>query len=315
MKIKVLDALTLGEDMDLSVFSEFGELTVYEKTDPCNVEANIGDADIIVLNKVRLNSQNLSACKNLKLICEMATGYDNIDVDFCRERGIAVCNVVGYSSQSVAQITVAMVLSLISHLEEYKNSVASGDYSHGGVANILTPVYHEISGKTWGIVGYGNIGSAVGEVAQALGCRVIVNKRVPISGVEVVDIDTLCREADIITVHTPLTEQTKNLISKDRIEMMKSDAIFVNMARGLVADEEALAQAILSGRLGGLGVDVYSVEPFSENHPYYKIANLPNVCTTPHMSWGSYEARVRCRDEAVKNIRAFICGEKRNRIV
>lgn len=315
MKIKILDAATLGADMDLSVYESLGELTVYNKTAPDEVATNIGDADVIIINKVKVGAHNLSECKNLKLICVMATGYDNIDTEYCKANNIAVCNVVGYSSQSVAQITVAMVLSLISHLNEYRAAVADGSYTRGGVANILTPVYHEICGKTWGIVGYGNIGSQVGRVAEALGCRVIVNKRIPAEGVECVDIDTLCREADIITVHTPLTPETKNLINEQRIKSMKRDAIFVNMARGLVADETALALAIESGELGGLGIDVYSTEPFGADHPYSKIAGLSNVCFTPHMSWGAYEARVRCRDEVMMNIQAFLNGEKRNRVV
>ncbi len=315
MKIKILDALTLGEDMDLSVFSKLGELTVYDKTAPEDVAKNIGDADVIIINKVKVGAHNLAECENLKLICIMATGYDNIDTEYCKANNIAVCNVVGYSSQSVAQITVAMVLSLVSHLGEYKEAAANGSYTNGGVANILTPVYHEICGKTWGIVGYGNIGSQVGRVAQALGCKVIVNKRTPAPDVECVDIDTLCREADIITVHTPLTSDTKNLINEQRIKSMKSDAIFVNMARGLVADEESLANAIENGKLGGLGIDVYSTEPFGADHPYTKIAGLPNVCLTPHMSWGAYEARVRCRDEVMQNIESFLRGEKRNRVV
>ncbi|MBE6547488.1 MAG: hydroxyacid dehydrogenase [Ruminococcaceae bacterium] len=315
MKIKILDASTLGADMDLSVFETFGELTVYSKTSPDEVVKNIGDADVIIINKVKVGEHNLPECKNLKLICVMATGYDNIGTEYCKANNIAVCNVVGYSSQSVAQITVAMVLSLVSHLNEYRDAVADGSYTRGGVANMLTPVYHEICGKTWGIVGYGNIGSQVGRVAEALGCRVIVNKRTPTEGVECVDIDTLCRESDIITVHTPLTPDTKNLINEHRIKSMKPDAIFVNMARGLVADEAALADAIETGKLGGLGIDVYSIEPFGTDHPYFKIAGLSNVCLTPHMSWGAYEARVRCRDEVMKNIEAFLNGEKRNRVV
>lgn len=315
MKIKILDASTMGADMDLSAFRNFGELTVYDKTSPDKVASNISDAEIVIINKVKVGAQNLSECKNLKLICVMATGYDNIDVQYCKENNIAVCNVVGYSSQSVAQITVAMVLSLVSHLNEYRAAVADGSYTRIGVANMLTPVYHEISRKTWGIIGYGNIGSQVGRVAEALGCKVIVNKRTPSEDMTCVDIDTLCREADIITVHTPLTDETRNLINEQRIKSMKSDAIVVNMARGLVADEAALADAIENAKLGGLGIDVYSVEPFGEDHPYARISGLPNVCLTPHMSWGAYEARVRCLDEVMKNIQAFLNGENRNRVV
>lgn len=315
MKIKILDASTLGADMDLSVFSSLGELQIYGKTSPDKVTENIGDADVIIINKVKVNRENLGACENLKLICVMATGYDNIDTEYCKEAGIGVCNVVGYSSDSVAQITLAMVLYLYSHLGEYREKVVRGEYTRGGVANILVPVYHELRGKTWGIIGYGNIGGQVGRVAAALGCRVIVNKRTPESGVECVDIDTLCRESDIITVHTPLTDHTRNLINKERISLMKDGAVFVNMARGAVADESTLVCAIKEGKLGGLGIDVYTKEPFDCDHPYSEIAGYPNVCLTPHMSWGAYEARVRCRDEVMKNIQAFVKGKKRNRIV
>lgn len=315
MKIKILDASTLGSDMDLSVFSSLGELQIYDKTSPDEVTRNIGDADVIIINKVKVNRDNLGACKNLRLICVMATGYDNIDLQYCKESGIGVCNVVGYSSDSVAQITVAMVLYLFSHLGEYREKVADGEYTRGGVANILLPVYHELRGKTWGIVGYGNIGRQVGRVAEALGCSVIVNKRTPESGVECVDIDNLCRMSDIITVHTPLTNQTENLISKEKISLMKDGVVFVNMARGAVADESALALAVKEGKIGGLGIDVYTKEPFDFSHPYTEISKYPNVCLTPHMSWGAYEARLRCRDEVIKNIQAYIKGEKRNRIV
>lgn len=315
MKIVFLDASTIGADIDLSLFEKYGCLKVYSTTSQEEFVEHVGDSDVIIINKLKVGRDNLPACKNVKLVCVTATGYDNIDTDYCRENGIAVCNVVGYSTQNVAQLTVAMVLSLICHLTEYNRSVADGRYTRGGVANILTPVYHEICGKTWGIVGYGNIGKQVGAVAKALGCRILVYKRTPIEGEECVDIDTLCKESDIISVHTPLNDGTRGLISRERIAMMKNDAILINVARGAVCDEEAVADAILEGRLGGVGIDVYSKEPFGEDHPIARITGLDNVILTPHMAWGSYEARVRCCEEIALNIEAFIAGEKRNRIV
>jgi len=315
MKITFLDALTIGTDIDLSLFEKYGELTVYQTTMQDEFVSRTAESDVIIINKIKLGRDNLPSCKNLKLICVTATGFDNIDTEYCRENGIAVCNVVGYSTQNVAQVTLAMVLSLISRLTEYNRSVADGTYSAGKSANILTPVYHEIYGKTWGIVGYGNIGKQVGKVAKALGCKVIVYKRTPIDNEECVDIDTLCRESDIITVHTPLNDGTRGLISRERIAMMKKDAILINVARGAVCDESAVVEAILEGRLGGVGIDVYSVEPFKADHPCASIAGRDNVILTPHMAWGSYEARVRCCDEIALNIEAFIKGEKRNRIV
>ena len=315
MKIAFLDALTIGSDIDLSLYKKFGELKVYDTTTQEQFAERVGDSDVIIINKLKVGRQNLPSCPNVKLVCVTATGFDNIDTEYCKEHGIAVCNVVGYSTQHVAQLTVAMVLSLYCKLTEYNRSVADGTYTNGGVANILTPVYHEIFGKTWGIVGYGNIGKQVGVVARALGCKIKVYKRTPIDGEDCVDIDTLCKESDIITVHTPLNDGTRGLISRERIAMMKNDAILINVARGAVCDEEAIADAILEGKLGGVGIDVYSKEPFGADHPIAKIAGLDNVILTPHMAWGSYEARVRCCEEISLNIESFINGGTRNRIV
>ena len=315
MKISILDASTLGNDLDLSVFDKYGEVCVYGTTAIEEVEKNIADSDVIVINKVKVNEKNLKNAKNLKLILEMATGFDNIDLEYCKANGIAVCNVVGYSTMSVSQITVSMALSLISNMASFSRACADGTYSAGSVANILTPTYHDIAGKTWGIVGYGNIGKQVGKVAEALGCKVIAYKRTPVDGVECVDIDTLCEKADIISIHTPLNDGTRNLITSDRIAKMKSSAIVINAARGAVCDEGALANAILDGKIYGLGVDVFTQEPYPVSHPFTKIAGLPNVILTPHMAWGSYESRVRCRDEAILNLEAFLSGEKRNRLV
>ncbi len=314
MKITVLDAATLGEDISLDCLREFGDCDIYNSTDASLVKERIAETEVVILNKVKLNETNLCDAKDLRLICVCATGYDNIDVEYCRKRGIALCNVEGYSSHSVAQTTVGMVLSLWSHLAEYNNFVTSGEYSKSGVANRLTPVYHEIWGRTWGIVGYGNIGKEVGDIARALGCRVIVCKRTPLKDIECVDIDTLCRESDIITVHTPLNEGTRHLINEDRLNMMQSHAVLVNTARGLVADEGAVARAVAEGKIGAFGTDVYSVEPLSEGSPLYNIKDLPNVMLTPHMAWGAQESRKRCINEVCENIRDFACGGRKGRV-
>lgn len=314
MRISVLDAGTLGEDISTDLFLHFGEVRVYTSTAPEEVAEHVGDAEAVILNKIKLNESNLAGAEHLKLICVTATGFDNIDLAYCRRRGIAVCNVVGYSTQCVAQVTVSMVLSLMTHLAEYTACVRDGSYTRSGCANRLTPVYHEIAGKTWGIVGFGNIGQAVGRVAQALGCRVLVNKRTPIEGWECVDFDTVCREADILSIHTPLNDGTRNLLDRAHVDMLKPNTIVVNVARGAVTDEAALADAIIAGRLGGLGVDVYSVEPFPAEHPFTAILDRPNVCLTPHMAWGGYETRVRLLEEVFENIRAYLCGERRNRV-
>jgi glycerate dehydrogenase len=207
-----------------------------------------------------------------------------------------------------------MALSLATNLPTYRTHVASGDYSHGGVANKLTPVYHELAGKTWGVVGYGDIGRQVGEVARALGCRLLVCRKTRSAKEYCVDIDTLCREADIISLHTPLSDSTRGLINRERLAMMKDGVMLINVARGAVTDEAAVADALLSGKLGGLGIDVYSQEPFSEEHPFYAIKDDPRVCMTPHMAWGSFEARTRCLATVAENIRAFYAGEYKNRV-
>lgn len=315
MKITVLDAETLGEDLSLEPLKKLGECDIYQSTNPEDVAGRIEICDVAVLNKIKLNETNLKYAKNLKLICVAATGYDNIDIDYCKEKGIAVCNVVGYSSHSCAQLTASMVLSLATHLDEYGAFVKSGEYSSGTVANKLSPAYHELFGKTWGIVGFGNIGQEVGRIAKALGCRLLVNKRTHIDGYECVDLDTLCEQSDIITIHTPLTNETRELINEKRLSLMKKDVILVNVARGAVVDEKAVTNAIKETRIGAFGCDVYSKEPFSATHPFYEIKDMKNVILTPHMAWGAYESRVRCLDEIVLNIKDFFSGGNKGRVV
>lgn len=313
MKIAVLDAKTLGDDINLSILGE--DLSVFATTEPEEVCQRIVNAEVLVVNKIKLNGTNLPAAKKLKLICVAATGYDNIDLEYCREHNIAVCNVKGYSTHSVAQLTVMMVLSLVMHQKEYCDFVTSGEYTKSGVANRLTPVYHELFGKTWGIAGLGNIGKQVARVAQAFGCRVIAFKRTPCDEFECVELSELMEKSDIISVHLPATEQTRGIISRDMIGRMKKNAVLVNVARGAVTDEQALCDAILEDKIGGLGVDVYSKEPFDEKHPFNKIKGMNNVILTPHIAWGAYESRVRCLEEIRENIESFSMGEKRNRLV
>lgn len=313
-KITVLDADTLGKDLSLEPLKEVGDVTVYDFTTPDEVKERIADCDVVVINKIKLNASNLPYAKELKLICIAATGYDNIDVEYCRKHNIAVCNVVGYSTNSVALLTVSMALSLVTHLKEYNDFVLSGEYTKTGLPNRLEPTFHEIDGMTWGIAGLGNIGKKVAKIAAALGCNVIVNKRTKEDGYNIVGLDELVEKSDIISIHTPLTEETKGLISAERIAKMKSNAIVINVARGLVCDEKALADAIKKRRIGGIGIDVYSTEPFGEDHPFYEIKDYKNVILTPHNAWGAYEARERCLYDIIENIKSFYRGEKRSRV-
>ena len=317
LKIAVLDAGTLGDDLSLSPLSEFGEVAIYRETPPELVAERISDADIAVLNKVKLGGNNLGGAKKLKLICITATGFDNVDTAYCRTAGIGVCNVVGYSTDSVAQITLSLVLSLFSHLREYDDYVRSGRYSAGTAHNRLIPVYHELAGKTWGVVGYGNIGRKVAAVANALGCRVACTRNNPVGNEpdEVLPLDELLKQSDVVTLHVPLNDGTRNLLSRERLSLMKSDAIVVNAARGGVWDEGAVADALLAGKLGGIGSDVYAREPMQKDHPFAKLADSDRAIFTPHMAWGAYEARVRCLEDICRSIRSFLSGGMRSRIV
>ena len=314
MKIVILDSGTLGADIDLEPIRALGDVIEYKQTLPGEIAERLTDADVAVLNKCKLNRENLADAKNLKLICVAATGYDNIDLPFCRERGIALCNVPGYSTDSVAQLSVSMALSLVTHLDEFRAFVHSGEYSRSGSANRLEPVYHEIAGQTWGVVGGGGIGSKVAEIAKALGCRVLLCRRKSEERYEAADIDRICRECDIISLHVPLTDETRGMISRERIDSMKYGVVLVNTARGAVCDEQAIADAVISGKIGALGCDVYSKEPFGEDHPFSAILDRPNVCLTPHMAWGSYEARQRCVRRMAENITEFFKGNNHNRI-
>lgn len=314
MKITILDKIAMGEDTPFQILDTFGEVIEYSNTQPDETLLHIGDSEVIIVNKVKIDYNHMNSAKNLKLICVFATGYDNIDINAAKKLGIAVCNVSGYSTDSVALFTAATVLSLISHLGEYNRFVRSGLYTNSGVVNRITPVFHELRGMTWGIVGAGNIGTAVMKIAEAFGANVIVNKRTPNDKYNCVDIDTLCRESDIITLHCPLNDSTRKLIGKERISVMKNGVILVNEARGDVLNERDVTDAVKSGKIAAFGCDVYSTEPFSEDHPYNEIKDYDNVILTPHTAWGSYEARVRCIRTVAENIKSYLSGDVLNRV-
>lgn len=319
MKIAFLDLVTLGTDISrqdiIERYSGFGEVFTYDNTSPEQLAERIRDVDVVIMNKCRLNAAALKEAKQLKLICVCATGYDNIDIDYCRGNNIAVANVRGYSTDSVAQVTAAMVLSLLCKLSVYNRYVNNGDYAASGSPNCLTPVYHEISSMKWGIVGMGSIGEKTAKIAEVLGAEVVAYTRSDSRGYKKLDIDELCRECDIITLHVPLNDGTRHLINAERLKLMKKNAVLVNVARGAVVDEKAVADAVIAGEIGGVGIDVYDGEPIAENGPYSKLYGMDNVILTPHMAWGSYESRVRCLDIVKGNIESFVNGGNQNRIV
>ncbi len=315
LKLCILDAQTLGEDMDLSKFKKFGELSIYPTTTPDQVSERISQQDVIITNKVVLNEANLKAAEKVKLICLTATGTNNIDLDYTRSRGIVVCNVAGYSTQSVVQHTFAMLFYILESLSYYDNYVKSGKYNDNVLFTNLKKPFFELDGKTWGIIGLGTIGQGVASVAQAFGCNVIYYST---SGKNYnqkhsqVELNTLLTSADIISIHAPLNAQTENLIDYQQIKLMKSHAVLLNLGRGGIINEAALAKALDEELIQGAALDVLVNEPIDSGNPLLKIKNSDRLLITPHIAWASKEARVRLIDETYLNIESFIKGEPRN---
>lgn len=318
MKLVVLEKESLGTDLDITYFNEFGEVDYYDRTVYDEIADRIADADIVIANKVPLNESTLSGAKNLKIICETATGYNNVDLDYCKARGIRVTNVVGYSTPIVAQHTFAMALYLLEKLPVYDTYVKNGDYAKSPIFTCFEPFFTELEGKTWGIIGLGNIGRKVAEIAKVFGCRVIfysASGNNTTADYERVDFDTLLAESDILSLHCPLTDRTQNIINAEALAKMKKTAILINVARGPVVDEQALYDALMSGQIAAAGLDVLVKEPIAADNPLAKIQDSTKLLITPHMAWGSHEARERCAREVYKNIQSFLAGEERNVVV
>lgn len=315
MKIAVLERNTFGADLDISPLLSLGETMVYEKTAPEDIAAQVQNADIIVANKSPLNESTLEQAERVKLICEFATGYNNVDLDYCDRKGITVCNAVGYSTPVVAQHTIAMALYLIEKLPVYDRFVKDGAYEKSGVFTCFEPYFTELAGKTWGIVGLGHIGEKVAQIAEVFGCRIIYYST---SGshdhpkYERVDFDTLLAESDVISLHCPLNDRTEGLMNEGAFRKMKKTAVLINVARGPVVQEQALAEALKSGEIAAAGLDVLEKEPIVPENPLKEISDSTKLLITPHMAWGSLEARTRCLNEVCANIQAFLDGDRRN---
>lgn len=314
MNIVLLDSDTLGPGVDLSPLEASGKLTIYNASTYEQAAQRLENAHIALATKTYFDAPTLQNAKNLRLICVFATGYDRVDLAYCKQHGIGVCNIPGYSTHSVAQHTVAMALALCEKLFDYQNYVASGAYCQSGAANRLSPLFYELYGKKWGIVGLGAIGRQVAKVARAFGMEVVAHSRTPKDDIPLVPLEELLQSCDVISLHTPLNEQTRHLIGKKQLALLKPGAILLNTARGAVCDEAAVAQALLAGQDFFFGCDVFSQEPYPADHPFAAIQALPNVLLTPHMAWGALEARQRCVDETQKNIEAFLAGQHRNRV-
>lgn len=311
MKIVLLDAYAANPgDLSWDGLREFGEVTVYDRTAPEDVLARIGDAEVVYVNKVRLDGQTLRQCKNLKLISVLATGYNVVDTAAAKELGILVCNSPSYSTASVAQLTIAHLLELCSHVGALSDACHSGRWAACPDFCFWDAPLMELSGKTMGIIGYGAIGRAVGAIAQALGMRLLVNARHPDPELEsptcrYASLDELLAQSDIVTLHCPQTPETTGLIDRARIAQMKDGAILLNTSRGGLIVEQDLADALRSGKLRGAAVDVVSQEPIRPENP---LLAAPNCFMTPHVAWAPLEARQRLLAIARENLAAYCSG-------
>lgn len=308
MKIVFLDAKTLGDDIDLSGFAKLGEVTKYSFSTSKEVLDRVTDADVIIINKVQINESTIKTAKNLKLVCVTGTGTNNLDKDYLASKNIAWRNVAGYSTESVAQHTFAMLFYLLEKLRYYDDYVKEERYVNDTLFTHFEEVFYELNQKTWGIIGLGNIGRRVASIANAFGARIIYSSpsgSAPQDGYHQVDMDTLLASSDIISVHAPLNEYTENLIDKTAFSKMKKSCIFLNLGRGPIVVEQDLADALDAGLIRAAGLDVLCNEPMSPENPLRKIKDSQKLFITPHIAWASVEARTRLMNIILGQVRDF----------
>lgn len=315
MNLVILERNSVGTDIDVSCFEKLGRVTVYENTVERQVAERIQDADVVIGNKAPLNESTLQGAKNLKLITLFSTGYDCVDIAYCAAHGIKVANVKDYCTDAVSQHTFAMLFYLLEHLRHYDEYVKSGAYgAQERFSNFDLP-FVELTGKTWGIVGMGNIGSRVAGIAKAFGCRVIfysASGKSTCTAYEQVDKDMLLAQSDFLSLHCPLSERTRNLIDKDALRKMKRTAILLNVARGAVINNADLYWALQNEEIAAAGLDVLEKEPIASDNLLGRIKDSNRLLITPHMAWASTEARERIVQEVFLNIEAYLHGEERN---
>ena len=315
MKIVILDGYALNPgDLSYDCLKEFGELTVYQRTEGAEeVISRIGDADIVLLNKVPVTEDILAACPNIRLICVQATGYNVVDCEAAKRRGIPVCNVPTNGTAAVAQFTMALLLEICHRIGHHDALVHRGRWCESDTFCFWDTPQMELAGKTLGIIGFGRIGQAVGRLAKAFGMEVIAHSRTEYpEGREIgeyVSLEELYRRADILTLHCPQFPETTGMINRESIGKMKDGVILLNTSRGGLLDEQAVADALVSGKIRCAAVDVVSQEPMEEANP---LLTAPNSVITPHMAWAPIESRQRLLDCVVENIRAYLSGKPRN---
>lgn len=305
MKIAFLDAATMG-DVSFEPIACLGEFVAYGSSTPEEARERVKTLDVVIVNKVLVDKQLIDSAPELKLICISATGVNNIDVDYALSKGIPVRNVAGYSTDSVAQSTFMHILSLIGGAPYFDRSVKSGEYSRSGMFTDPHWNWTELSGKTIGIIGLGNIGRKVAVIAEAFGmnvCYFSTSGTGHCKEYPCLPLDKLLAESDVVSIHAPLNERINGMIGEKELAMMKPSAILVNMGRGAIVDEKALADAVDNGVIAGAGLDVFVVEPIPENHPYLKMQHPERLSLAPHVAWGSVEARTRLVSMIAENIR------------
>lgn len=308
MKIVFLDAKTIGEDIDLSGFDALGEVVKYGFSTAEEARERSKDADVLILNKVQVNQQTIGEADHLKLVCVTATGTNNLDKEYLDKRGIAWRNVAGYSTESVAQHTFAMLFYLLEKLPYYDNYVKSEKYVNDVSFTHFAKAFHELSGMTYGIIGLGNIGRRVADIAKAFGCRVIyysTSGRNSQPGYERVSFDELLEQSDIVSIHAPLDENTLGLMNKEAFAKMKKSAILLNVGRGPIINEADLAEALNNKTIAAAGLDVLSVEPMQEDNPLRGIKDSERLLITPHIAWAGVEARNRLMGIILGQIKEF----------
>ncbi len=308
MKIVFLDAKTIGEDIDLCGYKALGEVVTYGFSTPEEALERTKDADVIVLNKVRIDENSIGKAENLKLVCVTATGTNNLDKDYLERRRIAWRNVAGYSTETVAQHTFAILFYLLEKLSYYDKYVKSEKYVGDVSFTHFAHVFHELAGKNWGIIGLGTIGRRVADIAKMFGCKVIYYSTTGKNnqpGYDRVTFDELLAESDIVSVHAPLTSGTEGLMNAEAFSKMKPSAIFLNLGRGPIVVESDLAEALTNGTIAAAGLDVLSVEPMSADNPLRVIKDSEKLLITPHIAWASVEARTRLMEIILCQIREF----------
>ena len=312
MNIVFLDRKSIGDDLDLSAFDKLGNVVMYDFSTPAEARERTRDADIIVLNKTPINEQTIGLADHLKLVCVTATGTNNLDKEYLDRRGIQWRNVAGYSTESVAQHTFALLLYVWEHLRYYDEYVKSGSYADDRLFTHFAQNFRELSGKTWGIIGLGTIGRRVAQIAEAFGCKVqyySTSGRNHSGDYKEVSFGELLATSDIVSIHAPLNAQTEGLMDAAAFKQMKKTAVLINVGRGPIIVEKDLAEALKSGTIAAAGLDVLTAEPMSKDSPFFGLKDS-RLFITPHIAWASVEARTRLMDIIADQIREFMNAGK-----